>query len=124
MSDPSIPAPIETPEYDYPVPVYYYPRLKTRHWLHILLLAATFFTTLTVGAKFEYNFLHHQPLIDDHFFPIVSLFQQPSNFLLGIPFALSLMGILLAHEMGHYLYCRKYRVLATLPYFLPAPTLI
>jgi membrane-associated protease RseP (regulator of RpoE activity) len=34
------------------------------------------------------------------------------------------MGILLAHEMGHYVYCRRYRVDATLPFFLPAPTLI
>src|SRR5437762_12435617 len=34
------------------------------------------------------------------------------------------MLILLAHEMGHYLYCKKYGVYATLPFFLPAPTLI
>jgi membrane-associated protease RseP (regulator of RpoE activity) len=34
------------------------------------------------------------------------------------------MLILLAHEMGHYLYCVKYRVHATLPFFIPFPTLI
>ncbi len=33
------------------------------------------------------------------------------------------MLILLAHEMGHYLYCLKYRVAATLPFFIPFPTL-
>jgi membrane-associated protease RseP (regulator of RpoE activity) len=37
---------------------------------------------------------------------------------------LSVMGILLAHELGHYLMCRRYRVDATPPYFIPAPTLI
>ncbi|HKY56381.1 MAG TPA: site-2 protease family protein [Anaerolineales bacterium] len=39
----------------------------------------------------------------------------------GWPFALSMLGILLAHEMGHYVACRYYKVPATLPYFLPAP---
>jgi membrane-associated protease RseP (regulator of RpoE activity) len=35
-----------------------------------------------------------------------------------------LMLILLAHELGHYLYCEYYGVYATLPFFIPAPTLI
>jgi len=41
----------------------------------------------------------------------------------GWPFALSMMGILLAHEMGHYIACRIYKVPATLPFFIPAPFL-
>src|SRR5215207_2619364 len=41
----------------------------------------------------------------------------------GWPFALSMMGILFAHEMGHYLACRYYKVPATLPFFIPAPFL-
>jgi len=41
-----------------------------------------------------------------------------------VPFASTLMLILLAHEMGHYLCCRYYGVNATLPFFIPAPTLI
>lgn len=39
----------------------------------------------------------------------------------GWPFALSMLGILFAHEMGHYIACRYYKVPATLPYFIPAP---
>jgi membrane-associated protease RseP (regulator of RpoE activity) len=35
----------------------------------------------------------------------------------------ALMSILLAHEMGHYLFCRRYNVDATLPYFIPLPVL-
>jgi membrane-associated protease RseP (regulator of RpoE activity) len=41
----------------------------------------------------------------------------------GLPFSASLLAILLCHELGHYLMCRRYGVDATLPYFLPAPPL-
>jgi len=34
-----------------------------------------------------------------------------------------MMGILFAHEMGHYIACRYYKVPATLPFFIPAPIL-
>lgn len=37
--------------------------------------------------------------------------------------AVGLLSILLAHEMGHYLAARYYRVDASLPYFMPAPFL-
>ncbi len=40
---------------------------------------------------------------------------------LGSPYALSLIGILLCHEMGHWLLARRYRVATSLPYFLPMP---
>lgn len=39
----------------------------------------------------------------------------------GWPFALSLLGILLAHEFGHYLMSRYHKTAATLPYFIPLP---
>jgi len=39
----------------------------------------------------------------------------------GISYAGPLMLILLAHEMGHYLQARRYRVPATLPFFIPMP---
>jgi membrane-associated protease RseP (regulator of RpoE activity) len=41
----------------------------------------------------------------------------------GMALALGLLSILFAHEMGHYLACVRYRVDATLPYFIPAPLL-
>jgi membrane-associated protease RseP (regulator of RpoE activity) len=41
----------------------------------------------------------------------------------GPRLALGLLSILMAHEMGHYIACRHYRVDATLPYFLPFPFL-
>jgi len=39
----------------------------------------------------------------------------------GVSYAGPLMLILLAHEMGHYLMARWYRVPATLPIFIPLP---
>lgn len=37
----------------------------------------------------------------------------------GLIYSAAVLGILGAHEMGHYLACRRYSVDATLPYFLP-----
>ncbi len=42
----------------------------------------------------------------------------------GLPFAIGLLGILLAHEFGHYLMTRYHKTAATLPYFIPFPTLL
>jgi membrane-associated protease RseP (regulator of RpoE activity) len=77
----------------------------------------------------EFNFLHNLPPFaagDEWlpFFPLQWVMAQPSRLLLGIPFSATLLGILFSHEMGHYLFCRYYRVRATLPFFIPAPTLI
>jgi membrane-associated protease RseP (regulator of RpoE activity) len=126
MSDhhsPEVYVPTEIYAPDAP-PVVYYTRPRPRYWLHLLLLLLTFFTTLVVGARFEWNFLHGQSpfSMDDSIFPVLWALRG-GNLLLGIPFSLTLMLILLAHEMGHYLYCVKYRVSATLPYFIPFPTL-
>jgi membrane-associated protease RseP (regulator of RpoE activity) len=49
------------------------------------------------------------------------LFYRFEHMISGWPFALSMMGILFAHEMGHYIACRIYKVPATLPFFIPAP---
>lgn len=37
----------------------------------------------------------------------------------GLPFSAALLGILLAHEMGHWVAARWYRMETTLPYFIP-----
>lgn len=39
----------------------------------------------------------------------------------SLSYAIAVMTILLAHEMGHYLQARRNRVPASLPYFIPMP---
>jgi len=51
-------------------------------------------------------------------------FTSLRNLLSGVPFSAALLAILLAHEMGHYLTSRYYGVPASLPYFIPVPTII
>jgi membrane-associated protease RseP (regulator of RpoE activity) len=128
MSDPSTPL-SSTTEYYSPVEVFYVRPPRPRYWLHGLLLLLTIGSTLIVGSRMEFNFLHNLPPFRAGneflpFFPIEWVWAQPSRLLLGIPFSATLLLILLAHEMGHYLYCRYYGVYATLPFFIPAPTLI
>src|SRR4051812_28200026 len=99
---------------------------RRRMWLHVLLFLLTIFTTLVIGARLAHNFYSNQPAYaaDEDFFPWKWALSEPSRLLGGIPFSLTLMLILLAHEMGHYVACVRYRVYATLPFFVPAPTLI
>lgn len=42
----------------------------------------------------------------------------------GYPFSLSIMTILLGHELGHYFASKAHKTKATLPYFIPAPSII
>jgi Zn-dependent protease len=109
--------------------VWVVPAPRQRWGLHLVLLAATFLSTLTVGARIYANFALHQPAFsfnDENIplFPIEWMWQAPARLMHGVSFSLALMFILLAHEMGHYLYARHYRVHATLPFFIPFPSLI
>jgi membrane-associated protease RseP (regulator of RpoE activity) len=99
-------------------------RPKQRLWVHVLLFLATLFTTTLVGAHMQYNFSHNLPFFDvesDLNIFTVGL-RSAELFQAGLPFSLTLLTILLAHELGHYLACVFYGVDATLPFFLPAPT--
>jgi len=101
-----------------------YERPKTRLWLHGLLLLATMFTTTLIGAHMQYNFSHNLPFFDlDRDIGSYTIgLRSLSIFAGGLPFSLTLLTILMAHELGHYLACVYYDVDATLPFFLPAPT--
>ena len=82
--------------------------------VHLAGLAATFVTTTYFGGW------HHAAFLTE-------FGQEPATtplvqfWLGGLWFSLSVLAILGAHEWGHYLACRWYRVDASLPYFLPAP---
>ncbi len=101
------------------------PPPRQRYWLHTLLFLLTLFTTTAVGARMAYNFRGNIPVFTgDDFDLIWYLLRHPSQLWQGLPFSLTLLLILMAHEMGHYIACRYYGIQATLPFFLPAPTLI
>ncbi len=75
--------------------------------VHAVLLAATVLSATLAGVDVGPR----------------ELVAHPALFLRGLPFAATLVTILLVHELGHYLTCLRHRVSASLPYFLPAPLL-
>lgn len=100
-------------------------RRRDRYWLHALLLSITIWSTTAVGARLAFNFEQNRPaLVEDGVFGMFPLLFDPAALLTGLPYSVTLLLVLLAHEMGHYLTCRHYGIDASLPYFLPAPTLI
>jgi membrane-associated protease RseP (regulator of RpoE activity) len=104
--------------------LYSYPRTPDRYWLHALLFLLTLLTTTVVGAAMQYDFDRNLPFDLEHgLTAFARLWNHPAWLLRGLPFSLTLMAILLAHELGHYLACVYYRVDASLPYFIPSPTL-
>jgi len=92
------------------------PKFQSRLWLHGLLFLMTLASTTIAGAF--------------HYASFLSEFEaQPPAFHWGLLFqgfwySGTLLGILGAHEMGHYLLCRRYNVDASLPYFIPMPPLL
>jgi membrane-associated protease RseP (regulator of RpoE activity) len=89
------------------------PRLSSNLPVSILLFVITVFSVMLMGVD-----IPPEAMAANDASPIQLLFRY---ILSGWPFALSMMGILFAHEMGHYVMCRYYRIPASLPYFLPAP---
>lgn len=102
---------------------------RKQYLIAFALLLVTFCTTLVVGSRLNYNYAHRlapfaRTEVSIPQFPVRWILEDPHRLLGGLPFALAVMGILLAHELGHYVLCVLYRVDATPPYFIPAPTLI
>jgi len=107
-------------------PAYFRTQVRTRdrYWLHGLLFVLTLLTTTVVGAALQYDFDRNIPFEVEHGFDAyVRVWRNPITLLQGLPFSLTLATILLAHEFGHYLAAAYYRVDASLPYFLPAPSI-
>lgn len=102
------------------------PRPKFRHrWaLHLVLLLLTLVFTTIVGAFHYHSFVSDFGRSGPALVLSWGMFVDPGFVLPGLWYSLTLLGILGAHEMGHYLYCRKYNIDATLPYFIPAPILL
>ncbi len=90
-------------------------KFQNRLWLHAVLLVLTIASTTYVGAGHYVSFLAE---FSSRAVPI-----DWSVLIRGFWYSGTLLAILGAHEMGHYLLCRHYNVDASLPYFIPAPVL-
>jgi membrane-associated protease RseP (regulator of RpoE activity) len=93
--------------------------------LAIALFFLTLATSLLAGTHFAAAYAHNQAASFDAFlqtFPL--LYRNPTSLLAGLPFAITLLTILLAHELGHFYACRQHRIHSSYPFFVPAPTLI
>lgn len=116
-------------------------RPTTREWLiHSTLFLLTFVTTTFAGLFLATpaDFAVSEPVLSGPFsyliYPVESYLRlafailshalaTPAVMVEGLTFAAVLLAILTAHEMGHYVACRRYGVDATLPFFIPAPPL-
>lgn len=91
-----------------------YRKFQSRLWLHVVLLVLTLLSTTAVGAN-------------DYAAYLSEFGRRPVTgglgtlVLHGLWYSCTIIGILGAHEMGHYAFCRRYGVDATLPYFIPMP---
>lgn len=91
---------------------------KPRHWwLNAVLFVATFFSVLLAGTEMAIGEIANgdralaQPYVDNLLFELWR----------GLPYALAILLILGAHELGHYFAARHHKIAVTLPYFIPAP---
>ena len=81
---------------------------RSRPWKHVVLFVLTLFSMVAAGAMQQGA---------NVFAGMAAL----PHLVEGIPFAATLLGVLTAHEFGHYFAARKWGVRASLPYFIPLP---
>ena len=95
-------------------------------WVQVLLFALTLVSTTFAGGCHYYSFM--TDLASADLPPIATpsafdLFGSAPFYLHGLWYSLTILAILGCHEMGHYVACLRYDVIATRPFFLPAPVL-
>jgi membrane-associated protease RseP (regulator of RpoE activity) len=110
-------------EFQY-APVARRPSVKT-----LILAGVLFFLTLctclVAGTQFAAAYAQNQAVSFDEFVRAFTLFyKHPADLAAGLPFALTLLTILLAHELGHFFACRHHHIRASYPFFIPFPSLI
>lgn len=81
---------------------------RERWWLHAALFAIALLSMTVAGATFA-------GIPADWHLPSLAALR------IGLTFSIPLAAILAAHESGHYLAARRYRVNASPPFFIPFP---
>lgn len=96
-------------------------RKSGRVWLNLVLFLTTVLMVLYIGAGYG---MGDANISIDESSPL-DVWLAPLRYIhLGIPFAATLMGILLAHELSHYFVARRYGSPVSLPYFIPFPNFL
>ena len=97
------------------------PKFRNNWRLHVLLFLATLYFTSAAGGFHYLSYLlaSGETIPDD--VSLLRLLISPGFLATGLWYSLTLLAILGAHEFGHYLFCRRYNIDASLPYFIPAP---
>jgi membrane-associated protease RseP (regulator of RpoE activity) len=91
----------------------------------IVLFLLTIVTTTLVGGLHYVSFdLASQAGLELSTESFAALFRDPMFYVRGLWYSGTVLAILGCHEMGHYVYCRRYGVDASRPYFLPAPVVL
>jgi membrane-associated protease RseP (regulator of RpoE activity) len=100
------------------------PRQRRRILVPLLLFVATCVSTFWAGSgPPQMAWLRHD--VTNQLFPLLG--SQADSITIagrwhdGLIYMLAVMGILLAHEMGHFIQAVRYRVHAELPWFIPMP---
>jgi Zn-dependent protease len=83
-------------------------------YLNLLFFVLTVLSVLFTGAMYSVELPPQADWAEQLRLTFLSLPE-------GIPFAASLLAILLAHEFAHYLAARRHNTAVSLPYFLPFP---
>ena len=100
------------------------PSLKSLYLAGVLFLL-TLCTCLVAGTQFAVAYAQNQAVAFDEFVSAFTLFyRHPVALAAGLPFALTLLTILLAHELGHFFACRHHHIRSSYPFFIPFPSLM
>jgi len=91
-------------------------RKPGRRWINVALFLVTLLSVLYIGALNE-----HDPEMLEGLNGLELLITPLTHLHWGFPFAGTLLGILLAHELSHYYIARRYGSPVSLPYFIPMP---
>ncbi len=80
---------------------------------------------MVAGTQFAVAYAQNQAVAFDKFVSAFTLFyRHPVALAAGLPFALTLLTILLAHELGHFFACRHHHIRSSYPFFIPFPSLM